>query len=53
MRTEQPTLCFVQLQKLRARLAPKTCLKPQLFITDRSKAVVLLWFSFACLDVRV
>ena len=26
----------------------KTCLSPQLFFTDRSKAVVLLWFSVAC-----
>ena len=41
MRTKQPPTCFVPLQKLWARLAPQ-------FITDRSKAVVLLWFSFAC-----
>ena len=27
--------------------------KPQLFITDRSKAVVLLWFSVACFGVGV
>ena len=26
---------------------------PQLFITDRSKAVVLLWFSFARFGIRV
>ena len=25
----------------------------QLFITDRSKAVVLLWFSVACFGVKV
>ena len=28
-------------------------LSPQLFITDHSKAVVLLWFSVACFGVRV
>ena len=47
MQTEQPTKCFVPLQKLRARLAPLNMFKP-LFITARSKAVVLLWFSVAC-----
>ena len=26
---------------------------PQYFIIDRSKAVVLLWFSVACFGVRV
>ena len=26
---------------------------PQLFINDRSKAVVLLWFSVTCFSVRV
>ena len=47
MQTEQPTKCFVPLQKLRVRLK----FKPpphQYFITDRSKAVVLLWFSVTC-----
>ena len=48
MRTEQPTKCFVPLQKLRARLAPLTCLSPQEFITDRSGAVVLLWINVVC-----
>ena len=28
-------------------------LGPQLFITDRSNAVVLLWFSVVCFGVRV
>ena len=31
----------------------KTSLSPQEFVTDRSKAVVLTWFSVACFDVRV
>ena len=58
MRTEQPTKCFVPLQKLRASLAPKRCLShppppPQYFITERSEAEVLLWFSVACFGVRV
>ena len=26
---------------------------PQEFVTDRSKAVVLMWFSVACFGVRV
>ena len=33
--------------------AVKLVLAPQLFITDLSKAVVLLWFSVTCLGVRV
>ena len=28
MRTEQPTKCFIPLQKLRARLAPKNMFEP-------------------------
>ena len=54
MRTEQPTECFVPLQKLRARLVPFNRFKhPVMFyITDRSKAVLLIWFSvFACFGV--
>ena len=39
MRTEQPTKCFVPLQKLKARLVPR--------LADRSNVVVLLWFSVA------
>ena len=31
----------------------KTSLSPQEFVTDRSKAVVLKWFSLACFGVRV
>ena len=50
MRTEQQTKCFVPLQKLRAWLVPLNMLKrpSNNFISDRSKAVVLLWFSVAC-----
>ena len=33
--------------------AVKHVVAPQLFITDLSKAVVLLWFSVACFGVRV
>ena len=45
---------FYTYQILRARLAPLNKLKlPPSFITDRSKAVALLWFSVACFDVRV
>ena len=49
MRTEELTKCYEPLQKLRVRLgACKTGLSPppQLFTTDRSKAVLLLWFKF-------
>ena len=55
MRTEQLAKCFVPLQKLRARLVPQIMFKPppQSFITDRSKAVVLVRFSVACFGVRV
>ena len=33
--------------------ARKTRLSPQYFINDRSNAVVLLWFTVACVGVRV
>ena len=46
MRTEQLTKCFVPLQKLMATLAPY-------FITDRSKAVIRLWFYVSCFGGRV
>ena len=49
MRTEQPTKYVVPLQKLRVCCARKTSLSPQLFNTDRSNAVVLLWFIVASL----
>ena len=46
MRTAQLTKCFEPLQKVRARFARrKIDLGPQIFITDRSNAVFLLWFS--------
>ena len=51
MLTEQPNKCFVHFQTLRVRLCTlrKTTLSPQEIITDRSKAVVLLWFfSIVC-----
>ena len=44
MRTE-PTKWFEPLQKLRSRMAPSTGIRPLLLIADRSKAVVMLWFS--------
>ena len=53
MRTEQSTKCFVPLQKLRVRLAPENMFNPRPSNSDRLKAVVLLWFSFACFGVRV
>ena len=31
----------------------KLVLAPQLFSTDRSNSVVLMWFSVACFGVRV
>ena len=40
-------------QLRRVRLRAKTSLSPQVFVTDRSKAVVLTWFSVACFGVRV
>ena len=36
----------------RCGCARKTSLSPQLFITDRSTAVVLFWFSVAGLGIR-
>ena len=43
-----------QLRRVRLR-AKKTSLSPlpQEFVTDRSKAVGLTWFSVACFGVRV
>ena len=45
-RTEQLTKCGEPLQKPRVRLgACKTGLSPPvIYITDRSKAILLLWF---------
>ena len=51
MRTEQQTKCFVPLQELRVMLTPYNWFKPP--ITDRSKAIVLLWLSVTCFGVRV
>ena len=50
MRTEQPTKCFVPFQKLRVRLSVhvKLVLVSKYIFTDRSKVVLLLWFSVAC-----
>ena len=46
MRTEELTKCYEPLQKLRVRLG--TCKidlsPPVIFITDRSKAILLWWF---------
>ena len=46
MRTEQLTECFEPLQKKRARLGFKQ-------ITDRSKALRLMWFSVLIVLVSV
>ena len=54
MRTEQPTKCLYHIRRVRLRakhiLSPPP---PQAFVTDRSKAVVMTWFSVACFGVRV
>ena len=45
LHADRTTVCFKPWQKPRARLGPcKTGLCPQYFNTDRSKAVLLLWF---------
>ena len=41
-----------QLRRVRLR-TEKTCLGPQEFVTDRSKALVLTWLSVACFGVRI
>ena len=41
-----------QLRRVRLR-AKKLVQAPQEFVTDRSKAVVLTWFSVSCFGVRV
>ena len=59
MRTEQPTECFVPLQKLRARMESLNRFKPPppspviLYITDRSKVSLLIWFSVLLVLVSV
>ena len=53
MRTEQPTKCLYHISYGESGCAHKTSLGPQEFVTDRSKAVVLTWFSIACFGVRV
>ena len=55
MRTEQLTMSFEPLQKLRARLGSiKPVYSPQLcYITVRSKAVLLMWFSVMLVLVSV
>ena len=57
MRTEQPTKCLYHISYGESGCAHKTSLSPppppQEFVTDRSKAVVLAWFSVACFGVRV
>ena len=45
LHADRTTVCFEPWQKPRARLGiRKTGLSPQYFNTDRSKAVLLLWF---------
>ena len=49
MRTEQPTTVICATSETEGEVdAVKHVQSPQYFITDRSKAVVLLWFSVAC-----
>ena len=52
LHADRTTLCFEPWQKLRARLGSrKTGLSPPVFYTDRTKAVLLLWFltvTFSC-----
>ena len=49
MRTEQPTKCLYHISYGGLRWARKTSLSAQLFITDRSKAVVMMWSLLAAL----
>ena len=55
MRIEQLTKCFEPHQELRARMESRlTGLSPPviIYITDRTKAVLLTWFSvFSCFGV--
>ena len=54
MRTEQPTKCFLPLQKVRRERRRKIDLNPTVifYITDPSKALLLIWFSvFDCFGV--
>ena len=45
LHADQKTVCFEPWQKPRAKLGTrKTGLSPQYFNTDRSKAVLMLWF---------
>ena len=43
--TNQPPKCIELPYTLRARLGPLNRFNPQLLITDRSKALDLLWFT--------
>ena len=46
MRTERLPICFELLQKLRARLESRlNGLSPNIFYTDLSSAVLLIWFT--------
>ena len=54
MRPEQPTKCTTSAtEEDVARIKLIKPPSPQEFVTDRSKAVVLTWFSVACFGVRV
>ena len=48
MRTEQPTKCFVPIQKLKVRLGLQKLNHHYLLSTYHSKVVALLWFSVNC-----
>ena len=54
MRAEQLIKCFEPLQQLKARLGPLNRFKiPVTYITDRSKALLLTWFSMLLVLVSV
>ena len=52
LHADRTTVCFEPWQKPRARLGSrKTGLRPPVVFTDRSKAVLLLWFIFICYHI--
>ena len=42
-----------QLRRVRLHAKKTSLSPPQEFVTDRSKAMVLLWFSVACFGVKI
>ena len=49
----QLNICTTSVTEGEVARTDKTSLSPQEFVTDRSRAVVLTWFSVACFGVRV